>query len=102
MIDAVDDLDRLRREIEEARLEAIERLDADDDAAFAGIARELLELADEQVEVLLAFVGRRLPRAADGAVERSDHVGRAERLRGVDAVLHVGDARSRARWRRRG
>ncbi len=101
MIDAVDDLDRLRREVEEARLEAIERLDADDDAAFAGIAREILELADEQVEVLLAFVGRRLPRAADRAIERSDHVGRTDRLRGVDAVLHVGDRRSRARWRRR-
>ena len=101
MIDAIDDLDRLRREIEEARLEAVERLDADHDAALAGVGRQLLQLADEEVEILLALVGRRLPRPADGAIERPDDVGGAERLRGVDAVLHVRACRSRARWRRR-
>ncbi len=90
MIDAVDDFDCLRRQVEEARLEPVQRFDANDDAPLAGVPGKLLQLADEQIEIFLALVRRSLPGAADRAVQRAHYVGGAERLRGVDAMPHVG------------
>ena len=113
VIDPVDDLDRLLRQVEEARLEAVERLHAQRDPAVAGVLGQRLELRHEDVQVARALVGRLLPAAADGAVERTDHVGAAEHLRRVDAVPDVLGAalpdalvrdesgRGPAPWRRR-
>ena len=90
MIDAVDDFDGLRRQVEEARLEPVQRFDANDDAPLSSVLGKLFQLADEQIEIFLALVRRRLPGAPDRAVERPHHVGGAERLRRVDAMPHVG------------
>ena len=72
MIDPIDHLDRLRRQVDEARFEPVERLDAQPDAAVPGVLRELAELRDQQIDVALALVVGRLPRAADRAVERTE------------------------------
>ena len=64
VIDAVDDFDCLRRQVEEARLEPIQRFD-DHDAPLAGVPGKLFQLSDEQIEIFLALVRRSLPGAAD-------------------------------------
>src|SRR5262249_9122713 len=91
-IDAVDDLDRLRGQIQEARLEPVQRLDAEHDAAVGGVLGEAAQLSHEEIDVPRAFVARLQPEPADGTVERTDAVPRAERVRRVDAVPNVSDA----------
>src|SRR4029450_13498973 len=84
-VHAIDDLDRLLRQVQEAGLESVERLDTQDDALVTRVRRQLLQLIDQQIGVALPLVSGLLPGAPDRAVERSDHVLRAERARGVDA-----------------
>src|SRR5207237_8469358 len=92
MIHAIDDLDRLLRQVDEARLESVQRLDAQSDTALGRVLREAAKLAHEQIDLACALVRRRLPQAPDGAVDWTDHVARAERVRRVNAVTHVSDA----------
>ena len=90
MIDPIDDLDRLRRQVDEAGLEPVQRLDPQPHAAIAGVARQLAcSCRTSRSRSRLPLVIGRLPRAADRAVERTDHVRRAHGLRGVDAVPDV-------------
>src|SRR3954454_913315 len=52
MIDAVDDLDRLLRQVDEAGLEPVQRLNAQDDPTVGGELCEPAELSHEQFYVL--------------------------------------------------
>ena len=54
--DAIDHRDGLGRQVQHARLEAVQRLDAEHDAVVGGVHRQLLQLRDEQVGVLRALV----------------------------------------------
>lgn len=56
------------------------------------VLREAAELTHEEIDVARTFVWRWLPQATDRAVERTNDVARAERVRRLDAMTHVGDA----------
>ena len=93
VIDAIDDVDGLRRQIDDTGFEPVQWLDAEDDAVVAGHACQLGVLTDQEIPVSGAFVRRRVPRPADTRIQRADDVDRAKRLRGGDAVPDVLHAR---------
>ena len=89
VIDAVYDFDRLRGQVDEARLEAVERLDAQHRAVIPRVGGQLAQVLDQQIRVAGALVGGHLPHAAHRRIQRSDYVRAAQGMHGLDAVLQV-------------
>src|SRR6476620_9923105 len=89
MIDTVDDLDGVCREIDETGFEPVQRLDTERDTVIARQRRESPQLRAEVVEVSLPLISSGLPRPADSAVQRPDEIASAEQSDGLDAVLEV-------------
>src|SRR5215213_1693009 len=78
-IDAVDDLHRLRSGVEEAGLEAIERLDREANATLPRVVGKWSESFHQPVDVRRAFGVIHLPRLADGGIQRTGNDVRSNR-----------------------
>ena len=89
MIDALDQLERLRRRVEEAGLEPIERLHAEHHASVGGVLAESAQRPRHLLDVARPLRRGGAPAAADRGVEGAGHGRRAECLRHVDARAEI-------------
>ena len=92
MIHPVQDFHQLLCCVDETGLETIQGFDAQHNPAIGGIISQLAQLLRKHLHITFALFGGRLPGPTQRRIEWPAQVCRAQSMRGIDAVPHVGPA----------